>query len=129
MSRVALATLRFEEVCRFYGEALGFPALEEWDRPGARGRIFDLSGLRLEVLDASRERPMALGDPRDRIHLVVELPGLDAVRARLGTSAPAPRVASWGARLLELRDPDGVAVVLLEKKRAARSEGGPRSDA
>jgi len=32
MSYVALVTGRFDEMTRFYGELLGFPVVEQWDR-------------------------------------------------------------------------------------------------
>ena len=78
MSYVALATNAFDAVTKFYGHDLGFPVVEEWDRPTGRGRRFDLLGLRLEILDNARERhPLRLGTPADRIHLVVEVSDLD----------------------------------------------------
>ena len=33
MSYVALATDRFDEVVRFYSVDLGFPVIDQWDRP------------------------------------------------------------------------------------------------
>ena len=67
MSYIALATDRFDEVVRFYGTDLGFPVVEQWDRPTARGLRFDLGGMRLEILDNERERnPLTLGAPADR---------------------------------------------------------------
>ena len=56
MSYVALATDRYDEVVRFYGELCGFPVLDEWDRPDARGVWFELGGMRLEILDNQRKR-------------------------------------------------------------------------
>jgi len=122
LSYVALATERYDETVRFYGETLGFPVAEAWDRPGARGRVFDLGGgLRLEILDAGRERrPLRLTPTDDRCHVVVEVEDVDAVRARLPIATPEPITASWGARLLQLRDPDGVAVWFLQRSEAGR---------
>jgi catechol 2,3-dioxygenase-like lactoylglutathione lyase family enzyme len=115
MSYPALATDRFDEVARFYGETLGFPVVATWDRPGGRGRRFDLGGMRLEVLDNQRKpHPLSLSEPADRFHLVVEVADIGAARAGLSLSAPAPQTATWGARLLSVRDPDGVPVTFLE---------------
>jgi catechol 2,3-dioxygenase-like lactoylglutathione lyase family enzyme len=116
MSYVALATERFEEVARFWGETLALPVVEAWDRPNGRGRVFDLGGgLRLEVLDARTTRqPLFLGTPDDRCHVVVEVADLDAARTRLKLPTPEPVTTSWGARLFQLRDPDGVAVWFLQ---------------
>ena len=116
MSYVALATDSFDEVVQFYGDLLGFPAVTGWDRAHGRGRRFDLGGgLRLEILDNRRERrAMALGSPADRVHIVVEVEDIDATRRRLALDTPAPEAVSWGARLLQVRDPDGVAVTFLQ---------------
>jgi catechol 2,3-dioxygenase-like lactoylglutathione lyase family enzyme len=108
MSYVALATNSFDEVVWLYGEGLGFPVVEEWDRANGRGRRFDLGGIRLEILDNARERQsLDLREPADRIHVVVEVDDIDATRRRLATSTPSPQTTSWGARLFQVRDPDG----------------------
>ena len=51
MSYVALVTDRFDEIVHFYGEELGFPVVDRWDRANARGLRFDVGGMRLEILD------------------------------------------------------------------------------
>jgi catechol 2,3-dioxygenase-like lactoylglutathione lyase family enzyme len=116
MSYIALATERFEEVVRFWGETLGFPVARAWDRPNGRGRVFDLGGgLRLEVLDVrTAMQPLRLGAADDRCHVVIEVDDIEATRARLKLPTPEPVAASWGARLFQLRDPDGVAVWFLQ---------------
>ena len=115
MSYAALATDRFDEVTRFYGESLGFPVVDEWDRPNGRGVRFDLGGMRLEILDNQRQKnPLAIPAAGDRFHVVVEVDDVDASHAKLPISAPAPVDTSWGARLFQLRDPDGVPVTYLE---------------
>jgi catechol 2,3-dioxygenase-like lactoylglutathione lyase family enzyme len=115
MSYVALATDRFDEVARFYGEGLGFSVVAEWDRPNGRGRRFDLGGLRLEILDNARERrPLTLSEPADRFHVVVEVEDVEAARGRIAIEAPPPQGATWGGRLFQVRDPDGVPVTFLQ---------------
>lgn len=115
MSYVALATDRFDEVVRFYGEDLGFPVVAEWDRAGGRGRRFDLGGLRLEILDNARERlPLRLAEPAERFHVVVEVDDIEAARSRLPFDSPDPQAVSWGARLFQIHDPDGIPVTFLQ---------------
>ncbi len=116
MSYVALATDRFDQVVRFYGEDLQLPVVADWDRAGGRGRRFDLGGgLRLEILDNVRERrPLRLNEPEDRFHVVVEVDDIEAARNRLPFTAPEPMDVSWGARLFQIRDPDGVPVTFLQ---------------
>ena len=116
MSYVALATDAFDAVTDFYGGQLGFPVVAQWDRPGGRGRRFDLGGgLRLEILDNARERnPASLTAPSDRTHVVVEVADIEAAHRRLPAGTPEPRAVSWGARLFQVRDPDGVPVTFLQ---------------
>ena len=115
MSFVALVTDRFDDVTRFYGECLGFPVVEQWDRAHGRGRRFDLGGLRLEILDNQRERePLDLREVADRVHVVVEVDDVEAARHRIDVEAPPVQATSWGARLFQLHDPDGVAVTFLQ---------------
>jgi catechol 2,3-dioxygenase-like lactoylglutathione lyase family enzyme len=115
MSYVALATDAFDAVTKFYGHDLGFPVVEEWDRPAGRGRRVDLVGRRRGLLDNARERrPVALGATADRVHLVVEVSDIDAACDSFRIGAPPPHVVSWGARLFQVRDPDGVPVTFLE---------------
>jgi len=123
MSFVALATDRFDEVVSFYGEGLGLPSVEGWDRPGGRGRRFDLGSLRLEVLDNAREKqPLRLFEPADRFHLVIEVADIEAAWNQLAVEAPSPQATSWGARLFQVRDPDGVPVTFLQWDRPIRIE-------
>lgn len=125
MSWVALASERYDEAVRFYRTGLGFPLLRSWDRPGARGAVFDLGGgLKLELLDAAaQKRPLCLEPAGDRCHLVVEVADLDAARSRLAVPAPEPETTSWGARVFQLRDPDGVAVWFLQWLRQDEARG------
>lgn len=115
MSYVALATNRYEEVVEFYGDLLGFPVVDEWDRPNARGQRLDLGGMRLEILDNQREKsPLKLGATADRVHLVVEVDDIEEARDCIEIDSPLPQETSWGARLFQVRDPDGVPVTFLQ---------------
>ena len=115
MSFVALATDQFDAMVEFYGEQLGFPVVDGWDRERGRGRRFDLGGLRLEVLDNQREpQPQDLGDATNKVHVVVEVEDIHAARDQLNLEVPAVADTSWGARLFQLEDPDGVAVTYLQ---------------
>ena len=115
MSYVALVTDQYDEMRRFYGERLGFPVVDEWDRDNARGVRFDIGGMRLELMDNRREHhPPTLGQPADRFHVVVEVDDVDASWRQLNMDVPAPATVSWGARVFQLRDPDGVAVTFLQ---------------
>jgi len=115
MSYVALVTDQFDAVARFYGELLGFPVIDQWDRSHARGRRFDAGGMRLEILDNKREkRPCELGQTADRVHIVIEVEDIDQARQRIKLDAPPVQDTSWGARVFRIDDPDGVPVTYLQ---------------
>ena len=115
MSYVALVTDRFEEMAQFYGMLFGFLVGGGWGCGGAWGRRFELGGLRLEILDNSRERnPLSLGEPADRFHVTVEVEDIEAARNGIAIGAPPVQDTSWGARIFQVRDPDGVPVTFLQ---------------
>ncbi len=115
MSYVALATDDFDAVVEFYGDTLRLPLIAEWDRANGRGQRFDLGGMTLEVLDNGRERsPLAIHSPGERFHLVIEVEDAVGAHLRLGLDTPPPEMTSWGARVFQLRDPDGIPVTFLE---------------
>ena len=115
MSYVALVTGRFDEMTRFYGELLGFPVVEQWDRENARGRRFDAGGMRVEIIDQAREkRPLELGDPADRVHIVIEVSDMEEARARINVDAPPAKDTSWGSRVFRIHDPDGIPITFLQ---------------
>ena len=124
MSYVALVTDNFDEVTHFYGELLGFPVVEEWDRDNARGKRFDTGGMRLEIIDNVREkRHLDLGQPADRMHVVIEVDDIETARNSIAVDAPPVTETSWGSRMFQLRDPDGVSVTYLHwlEKREGRA--------
>ncbi len=115
MSYVALVTNRFDEVSRFYGGLLGLSVVDQWDRTNARGRRFDAGGMRLEIIDNAREqRPSELGNPGDRVHIVIEVEDIDAAREGIKADASPVQDVSWGARIFRVEDPDGIPVTYLQ---------------
>ena len=123
MSYIALATDRYDEVVEFYGQQLGFPIVDQWDRLTARGLRFDLGGMRLEILDNQRERkPLRLGEPADRFHVVIEVADIEFARRKIKIETPPPQTTSWGSRLFQIRDPDGVPVTFLQWIETASEE-------
>ena len=115
MSYVALVTSQFDEVAGFYGELLGFPVVDQWDRSNARGLRFDIGGMKLEIIDNEREQHQReLGDTADKVHIVVEVDNIYEARERIKVDAPPTQDTSWGSRLFQVHDPDGVPVTFLQ---------------
>lgn len=115
MSFIALATEQFEACTSYYEHDLGGRCVRSWDRETGRGRVVELHGLQIEVLDATRESEgLKLGSPGDRVHLVFELDDVMSEWERQGRPGEGPVDTSWGARLFLVRDPDGVALAFLQ---------------
>jgi len=57
---------------------------------------------------------LRLYESADRVHVIVEVEDIDAASSRLAIETPAPRAVSWGARLFQIRDPDGSDVPFLQ---------------
>ena len=113
MGFVSLMTARYAEMASFYRDRIGGRVEREWERPGARGMLLNLGGLRVELIDSTRERRQpVLETTKQGIHLVIEVTDLSVRSVALGLPEPAP--TSWGARLVTLTDPDGLPVSLLE---------------
>jgi uncharacterized glyoxalase superfamily protein PhnB len=71
--------------------------------------------MRLEVIDNQREKnPRELGEPADKIHIVVEVENIDDARARIKVDAPPVQDTSWGSRIFRIMDPDGIPVTFLQ---------------
>lgn len=123
MSYIAFATNAFDAIVDFYGGSLGFPIVAEWDRSNGRGRRFDLGGgLRLEILDNGRERHPFRLDVSSRVHVVIEVEDIEAAWRMMTPAAPVPSLTSWGARLFQIQDPDGVPVTFLQWTEPGRIE-------
>ena len=115
MSYIALVTSQYDEVTDFYGEQLGFPVVDQWDRANGRGRRFDTGGMRLEIIDNEREQHQrSLGETADKVHIVVEVDTIDEAKNNIKLDAPSIQDTSWGSRLFRVRDPDGISVTFLQ---------------
>jgi catechol 2,3-dioxygenase-like lactoylglutathione lyase family enzyme len=115
MGFVSIATARFDAMSAFYLNTLQGTVLKSWDRSNARGMLLDLGGLRLELMDATRERnPPALREPDGRFHLVIEVTNIAERHQALPEGTPPPVAMSWGASALTLLDPDGLKVSFLQ---------------
>lgn len=115
MSYFAVATRRFDLMLEFYAGRLRLPIIERFERPGARGAFVDLGdGSRMELIDAEvQKRPLNLPEtPDDRLSVVIETTAIERLANEL--DLPSPEPVSWGARVIRLKDPDGIGVWFIE---------------
>jgi predicted enzyme related to lactoylglutathione lyase len=111
-SRVLLQPVDFERSFRFYAESLGLHVYREWGSGSSRGAVFFLGGGFLELSGSSRTT--ACGNTR----LWLQVRDVNAVGRDFGDVGveiiEAPTDKPWGLREMQIRDPDGLRIVIVE---------------
>ncbi|MGH8904571.1 MAG: VOC family protein [Egibacteraceae bacterium] len=111
-SRVLLAPARFERSIAFYEDALGLVRFREWGQSPHRGIVYFLGGGYLELHESGG------GAAPHGVRLWLQVPDVKAACAELAAcgvmiDAP-PERKPWGLIEMELRDPDGLQLVIVE---------------
>lgn len=118
--RCAFFARDYEASIAFYGNALGLPVVERWERgPDDRGTLFAAACGVVEVLARPRRwDPSSPWDvrPPQGVVLVVEVADADGLHRQLVARGVAveegPTDQPWGHRSVRLRDPDGLQLYL-----------------
>jgi predicted enzyme related to lactoylglutathione lyase len=111
-SRVLVRPTDFERSFRFYAESLGLHVYREWSSGSTRGVVFFLGGGFLELSGSWRtgaSESMGLWlqvRDVDAIRHVLEVAGVDIIEP--------PTEKPWGLREMQIRDPDGLSIVIVE---------------
>ena len=107
-SRLLLSPSDLPRSLRFYGETLGLAVYREWDG----GVVFFIGGGLLEV-SGSAEALRAEG-----LRVLLQVRDVSAEFARLAAAGvmieEEPDRKPWGLIEMTIRDPDGVAIVIVE---------------
>ena len=111
-SRVLLRPTDFERSFRFYAESLGLHVYREWSSGSTRGVVFFLGGGFLELSGSIRT------GASESIGLWLQVRDLDALGHKLEEAAvdiiELPTNKPWGLREMQIRDPDGLRIVIVE---------------
>jgi predicted enzyme related to lactoylglutathione lyase len=111
-SRVLLHPADFERSLHFYAESLGLPVYREWGSGSMRGVVFFLGGGFLELSGTSRT------GTSESIGLWLQVRDVDDVRLELEEAGvevfEPPTDKPWGLREMQIRDPDGLRIVIVE---------------
>jgi catechol 2,3-dioxygenase-like lactoylglutathione lyase family enzyme len=111
-SRVLVRPTDFERSCRFYAETLGLHVYRQWSSGSTRGVVFFLGGGSLELSGSSGT------GVSESASLWLQVPDVDAVGHELEEGGvdiiELPTDKPWGLREMQIRDPDGLSIVIVE---------------
>ena len=111
-SRVLVHPTDFERSFRFYAEYLGLHVYREWGRGSTRGVVFFLGGGFLELSGSSSTAAS------ESVALWLQVRDVDAVGHELEEAGvdiiEVPTDKPWGLREMQIRDPDGMIIVIVE---------------
>lgn len=120
--RVALTTVDFERLSRFYRQGLGLEPAQEWPQEQGRSLVLDLGRATLEVFDenqADTVDQLEVGRRiSGRVRFALQVPDLQVAADRLlahgATMVHPPVDTPWGDRAVRLEDPDGLQTTLYQ---------------
>jgi predicted enzyme related to lactoylglutathione lyase len=112
-SRVLLRPTDTNRSLRFYEQTIGLAIYREWGSGPARGVVFFLGGGGLLEISGTSTEP-----PSSAIALVLQVRNVGETQRRLteqGVTVDAePEHKPWGLIEMTVRDPDGVALIIVE---------------
>jgi predicted enzyme related to lactoylglutathione lyase len=102
----------FERSLQFYSESLGLHVYREWGSGATRGVVFFLGGGFLELSGSSRT------GTSESVGLWLQVPDVETVGRELQEAGvdifELPTDKPWGLREMQIRDPDGLRIVIVE---------------
>jgi predicted enzyme related to lactoylglutathione lyase len=111
-SRVLVRPTDFERSFRFYAESLGLHVYRQWSSESTRGVVFFLGGGFLELSGSSRTAAS------ESAGLWLQVRDVDAAGRDLEEVGvdiiEVPTEKPWGLREMQIRDPDGLSIVIVE---------------
>jgi predicted enzyme related to lactoylglutathione lyase len=111
-SRVLVRPTDFQRSLRFYAESLGLHVYRQWSSGSTRGVVFFLGGGFLELSGSS---PTGASE---NVGLWMQVRDLDALGQELEEAGveiiELPTDKPWGLREMQIRDPDGMSIVIVE---------------
>ena len=124
--RLVLKAKDFDRTCRFYGEVLGLPRLQSWERDDGRTALFQAGPGAIEVVGRSRGAERRPGrdeefdyhGPQHKMVITLEVPSAEKAYEELlfrDRNVPGGlRKGTDGTTSFETHDPDGVKIFLRE---------------
>ena len=130
--RVVIRAADFERSCRFYGEVLSLPRVQNWERENGRGALYQAGPALIEILGrprseeggAQRDEAYSYQGPDQKMTLTLVVPSAEKAYERLifrEKNIPGGlRRDTDGTMIFETHDPDGVKILYRQAEEAAR---------
>jgi uncharacterized glyoxalase superfamily protein PhnB len=120
--RVALTTLAYERLVKFYCDGLGIAPAAIWNNDGGRALMLDMGHAALEIFDEKQAEVIDQFEVGERlsgpIRFALQVPNLDMAMERLlangATLVHPPVLTPWGDRNARFQDPDGLQITLFQ---------------
>jgi catechol 2,3-dioxygenase-like lactoylglutathione lyase family enzyme len=123
--RVVIKAKSFDRTARFYGEVLGLPRLQSWEREDARGALFQAGSGVVEVVGRPRTDTAAGWDetydyqgPHHKVTLTLVVPSAEkayeTLHLREKNIPGGLRRGEDGGHVFQTHDPDGVVIIFRE---------------
>ncbi|HVT15784.1 MAG TPA: VOC family protein [Thermoanaerobaculia bacterium] len=125
--RVVVRAKNFDATCRFYGEVLALPRLQNWEREDGRAALFQAGSGVIEVLGRpagverkQRDEAFDYLGPHHKLVLVLEVPSAEKAYEELlfrDRNIPGGlRRDADGGLIFDTHDPDGVRIIFKQQE-------------
>jgi len=120
--RVAVTTVDFERMMKFYSDALGQDPAADWSTDHAKAVMFEMGKASLEIFDEAQAADVDQIEVgrrvSGRVRFALQVPDLDAALERLAAKGAKlihpPVETPWGDRNARIEDPDGMQITLYQ---------------
>lgn len=121
--RIVVRAADFDRSCRFYGEVLALPRVQNWDREDGRGALYQAGAGVIEVRGRAqtdrgggRDEAFSYRGPAHKLTITLIVPSAEKAYEELQFRDPnvpgGLRREPDGTMVFETHDPDGVKIVL-----------------
>jgi methylmalonyl-CoA/ethylmalonyl-CoA epimerase len=122
--RVAVTTIDYERLLKFYTDGLGLEPAQLWHNGQGHAAILNMGRATLEIFDEAQAQTIDEIEAGQRvsgpIRFALQVPDLQVALERLlahgATLVHPPLMTPWGDYNVRLQDPDGLQVTLFQAR-------------
>jgi len=120
--RVALTTIDYERMIKFYCDGLGIEPAAIWENGIGHALVLNMGRATLEIFDETQAETIDQIEAGRRVsgqvRFALQVPDLEKAMERLiahgATLIHPPIVTPWGDNNVRLQDPDGMQITLFQ---------------